>query len=291
MKKQTMPSPAFRIFDSHVNIGRGGIEGDPIKSNITAEHILQLMGESNIEQSLIFPASRPGGYAEANEEVARYVTQYPGRFLGFGRIRSEPSVDNVRRSSRGSRLRQSAINRLSSRFWIGPKQNPPEFDEKCQEDLRKCFEEHDLRGIKVHPGEDGYPSRAVLHVLQLYNKPILLHCGRSIDLVRIEEEVIKPFTMPVILAHMGGYPADRKLYLRALDLAKKYPHVYLNTSFVFYQYILELAVKSCPSKVIFGSDSPGVHPLTAVSSILTMRITDELKQMVLRDNVIRIIEN
>ena len=286
MNKQITRFPTFRVFDSHVNIGSGEIDSDPLKSNISPEQILRLMHESNIERSLIFPASRPSGYAEANKEVADYVRQYPDRLLGFGRIRSVPVRKS--RSSRPSE-RRTVLDRLSAKSPLRLKHNSRKLNEECREELRKCFEEYGLRGIKVHPGEDGYPTKTVLTSLHSYNKPILLHCGRSINVVRIEEEVIKPFAMPVILAHMGGYPADRKLYFRALELAKRYPQVYLNTSFVFYQYILELAIKTCPSKIIFGSDAPGVHPLTAVSSILTLRVPDELKQMVFWDNIVGIV--
>lgn len=282
--------PTFRIFDSHVNIGGGNSICDPIKSNITAEQILELMAESHIERSVIFPASRPEGYAEANKEVAAYVRQYPDRFLGFGRIRSDP-VARARRAFRLPGLKNATVKRVTNRLYGRRSRTSSNFAEECQEEVRKCFSEYGLRGIKVHPGEDGYPSRPVLSTLLSNNKPILLHCGRSISLSRIEEEIIKPFNMPVILAHMGGYPADRKLYFKAISLAKKYPHVYLNTSFVFYQYILELAIAACPRKVIFGSDAPGVHPSAAVSTIMPLHVSDEIKQMVLWDNITRLVED
>ena len=76
----------------------------------------------------------------------------------------------------------------------------------------------------------------------------------------------------------------------AIDLANRYPNVYLNTSFVFFQYILESAVARCPEKILFGSDSPGVHPLTAITTILTLNISNELKQMLFHGNIARILE-
>ena len=285
-----MPAPTFRVFDAHVNIGRGELDADPIKSNITARQILDLMKESGVEKSLIFPVSRIGGYAEGNMEVGNLVKQHPNCFLGFGRIRSNPR----RRSRHSSRVllsNQTSVEKLSNKFSILRRKPSSQVDEECQEELRKCFEEYGLRGIKVHPAEDGYPSAAVLRTLRAYNKPLLLHCGRGISLTRIEEEIIKPSAMPVILAHMGGFPADRKLYSKALGLAKQYSNVYLNTSFVFYQYVLDLAMTTCPSKVVFGSDAPGIHPLTALSAILPLRVPDKTKEMVLWNNIVRLVEN
>jgi predicted TIM-barrel fold metal-dependent hydrolase len=75
-----------------------------------------------------------------------------------------------------------------------------------------------------------------------------------------------------------------------LDIAHaKYPHVYLDTSYVFFQYILEMALTTCPDKIIFGSDAPGVHPAVSISCILLARVSDEVKQMVLADNICRIL--
>jgi len=292
-----MSSRKFRILDSHVNIGCGELRDDPIKSGITPEQILQLMAESDIEKSIIFPASRPSGYADANQEVADYVKRYPNSFIGFGRIRSMPAEPGS--NSLQSRVKKlvfripgisrSTLNRLRNRFEFLRPINKESFDQECRDELEKCFGLHCLQGVKVHPDEDGYPSTAVLEVTEHYRKPILIHCGHGISLRRIEKDIIKPFTMPIILAHMGGYPAQRKMYFRALELANDYPHVYLNTSFVFFQYILESAITSCPTKIIFGSDAPGVHPVTAISSITPLRISDEDKQLVFWDNMARIL--
>ena len=40
-----------------------------------------------------------------------------------------------------------------------------------------------------------------------------------------------------------------------------------------------------------GSDAPGIHPLTALSAILPLRVPDKTKEMVLWDNIARLVED
>jgi len=287
---------AFRVVDAHVHIGRGELRGDPLMSNILPEDILRLMAEARVERSIIFAPHHPGGYREANREIAGYVAAEPSRFTAFGRIRSRPVAPKalpvwhrgLRKTSRtlaalGTEL--PGAGRVSR--WLQPPVRGRAGDD--EDEARRCLEVYGFSGMKIHPAQDGLPSRAVFALLDDQRKPALFHCGLGVDLRAIEETVIKRFRMPIILAHMGGYAAERRMYKAALELARRYPHVYLDTSYVFFQYILEDALATCPDKIVFGSDAPGVHPAVSISCIRLARASDEAKQMVLADNICRIL--
>jgi predicted TIM-barrel fold metal-dependent hydrolase len=291
-----MDTDTFQIVDAHVHIGRGQISTDPLMSNISAEHILQLMSEASVRCSIIFAPHCPAGYSEANREVAAYVAERPEKFIGFGRVRFRP----VGRAPlpfwrRGARKLSRIVN---GRFGGFPERylerlvDPGAADRQQQtlDEVRRCFEQYKFRGIKLHPVQDGVPPAPVFDIIDDCRKPVLFHAGTGIDLRALEEKIIRRYRMPIILAHMGGYAADRRLYLEAIALAQRYPHVYLDTSYVFFQYVLEMALTSCPSKIVFGSDAPGVHPRTSITCLLSLRVADEVKQMVLADNIRRILE-
>jgi predicted TIM-barrel fold metal-dependent hydrolase len=291
-----VPTDTFRVVDAHVHIGRGEIRDDPLMSNILPADILRGMAEARVERSIIFAPYYPGGYHDVNQEVAGYVADNPRRFLGFGRVRSRPVARlalpvwrrGVRKLSRTLGALDAELpgaGRMSR--WLQPAVPPRDSD--GFEEARRCLDEYGFSGMKIHPHQDGLPSHAVFGLLQDQRKPVLFHCGTGVDLRLIEETVIRRYTMPIILAHMGGYAAERRMYVAAIALARKYPHVYLDTSYVFFQYILEMALTTCPDKIIFGSDAPGVHPAVSISCILLARVSDEVKQMVLADNICRIL--
>lgn len=285
------------IIDAHVHIGRGQLLTDPLLSNISPDAILRLMEESAVGRAIIFAPYCPGGYREANNEIAGYVTDHPDKFVGFGRIRSKPPAPGVRSLWRrgAGRLSRTLQAIRTGPYGVRGVSNPRADDmsasaRECQAELRRCFERYNLAGLKIHPVQDGLPSHAVLGVVHELRKPILFHCGTGVDLTALEENIIKRYTMPIILAHMGGYPADRSLYTEALALAARYPHLYLDTSYVFFQYILEMALQTCPSKIVFGSDAPGIHPGTSITCIRALRIPEDVKRMVFTENIRTVLE-
>ena len=291
-----MPTNTFRVVDAHVHIGRGELRDDPLMSNIFPTDILRLMAEAQVERSVIFAPYYPGGYHDVNKEIAGYVAENPLKFIAFGRARSRPvgrvAVPVWRRAVRKvSKTLQALDAELpgagSVSRWL--QRDPPPDDTNCYDEVRRCLEQYRFSGLKIHPVQDGLPSHAVFSLLHDQRKPVLFHCGTGVNLRHIEETIIKRYTMPVVLAHMGGYAAERQMYVAAIALAQKYPHVYLDTSYVFFQYVLEMAFATCPTKIVFGSDAPGVHPATSIACILSARVSDEVRQMVLADNICRIL--
>ncbi len=65
---------------------------------------------------------------------------------------------------------------------------------------------------------------------------------------------------PLVLAHLGAFPAQADLMEQALDLAAAEPRVFLDTSGIWELDLLRRALDRAPRKLVFGSDCPLTHP-------------------------------
>lgn len=129
------------------------------------------------------------------------------------------------------------------------------------------------RGLKVHPilqriaPEDPF----LFHLMEAfrgYGRPVLFHTGefdyfvtrdrhaRYGDTLRLEKLIAAFPDVPVILGHMGLYYPEK-----ALELARRYENVYLETSFQPLKVVREAIRVAGRERVIFGSDWPESDPL------------------------------
>ena len=61
-----------------------GRRGPPWSTFNDPEVILRHAEEAGIDKTIIFPIENPT-YQKANEEIARIVERYPGKFVGFAK--------------------------------------------------------------------------------------------------------------------------------------------------------------------------------------------------------------
>ncbi len=113
---------------------------------------------------------------------------------------------------------------------------------------------------------------AVAEILEATGKPLIIHTGCDPGIwelpnfceygkpSRFEEIIRRHRDLPVILSHMGAYSALAPgIYLHeALDLAKRYGNVYLDTAAVEPHLILLAVQRVGSDKVLFGSDYPAI---------------------------------
>lgn len=112
----------------------------------------------------------------------------------------------------------------------------------------------------------------IVEVLEDEGKALFIHTGcdpgiwelpRYCELgnpLKFEETIKRHRDLPVILCHMGSYSAlTPGIYFReAILLARKYEHVYLDTSAVDVEIILNAYEKLGAEKLVYGSDYPVV---------------------------------
>jgi predicted TIM-barrel fold metal-dependent hydrolase len=149
--------PRPRVIDVHSHAGRGlnFDKGDPVAEPWTTfndpKWLLQQDDEAGIDQSVIFPINNIT-FEKANEEIARYVRQYPGRFIGFAK--HDPKAE------------AGQIKTL----------------------LTREVRELGLKGLKLH----AVPTPEILEVVAELGIPILMHPPRvrdSLEVVRTHPKI------------------------------------------------------------------------------------------------------
>ena len=133
-----------------------------------------------------------------------------------------------------------------------------------------------LRGLKLHR----LPSREVLDAVAELGIPVLYHPEKVSNLHMIAAQY--PM-VPFIVAHLGNFAShDWTEHVAAIDVARRYPNVYLDTSSVVFQRFLEQAARELgPGKLVFGSDGPELDVRVELYKVKLLKLgaADEARVM------------
>lgn len=147
----------FSVIDAHCHAGRGINYGkseatcDPWTTYNDPRWTLRRMDEVGIDRTIIFPINNTT-YKGANEEIARYVRQWPERFIGFAKHDAATEAGKI-----------------------------PGM-------LRREVRELGLKGLKLH----GVPSQEMVKTAAELRIPILFHPPRvndSLEVIRSSPDV------------------------------------------------------------------------------------------------------
>lgn len=208
--------------DFHNHIGKSKSDGN----RATAREVFRagLAARLGLTHAVIFPidAARPGiSYSRLNTQIAALCKKSP-HFIGFARL--DPHAG------------EGAIREMHRSFALG------------------------LRGVKLHPRSENFQPReaeAILKELNRLKRPLILHTSHEPNSrpSQWQDQFFRYRKFPVILAHAG-----KDAYLEAVDVAKKLPNVYLETSTQSYFRTRLILKKLGPEKIVFASDFPYSHP-------------------------------
>ncbi len=128
------------VIDVHGHAGHGQALSAPWSTFNDPEVILRHAEEAGIDKTIIFPIENPT-YQKANEEIARIVERYPGKFIGFA------------------------------------KHDPVAEAGKIEHFLTREVKELGLKGLKLHKP----PTREMLDVVATLKIPVLFHPPKVAD--------------------------------------------------------------------------------------------------------------
>jgi hypothetical protein len=259
----------FRVLDVHARLHAG--PGRPVRGRtIGAEDLEREMHQAGIVRAVVFPESQKGeqGYLRANNAVARQAVERP--FIAFARVDGPIDVG----ASATARIMNLAARRKD---W-----------HTSPEDIEQYAYDDRFHGFKLDPTRDGLPTEDVLDVLEDVGLPILLHGGRHFPPDAVAEMLLER-SIPIILAHFGGFPLQRDLMNEAIGMLASYDDLYLDTSAVRYREQLEWAIMEHPDRVLFGSGGPTTHPNVSVMEILTLDVPQDAMKRVFTKNPSRVI--
>jgi predicted TIM-barrel fold metal-dependent hydrolase len=248
------------IFDCH---GHFGVEAGFFIPGTSAGEFIAGLDRAGIDTVAVssFSCAFPFG----NNIVAEAVSAHPDRFVGYVRINAN-------------------------------------YPGEIHSELTRCFDELGFRGIKVHPycdqvsvvdprydpvwefsAERGVPVLTHTWNSHRYADPLLSFCVPSL-FAKIAED--HPGAK-LIIGHSGGeYDGIRE----AIEVAKAYPNVYLDTaSSRLYPGVIEMMVSEVGAqKVLYGSDVPFLSPVPQLGKVVYADISEDAKRMILGENTARL---
>lgn len=193
-----------------------------------------------------------------NDEVARACAAFPGRIIGYA------TAD-------------------------------PHYPDLVVGELKRCFDVHGFRMIKIHPGVHMYPLNGKLYekvykFAEERSAPILTHTWHADPNCSMEVAAEVARRHPGITwlwGHSGG-----SVYEKALDFAAELPNVYLDlASSLVVNGQLELFVSRAPvERIVFSSDMPFLSLPQQVAKVAFAQIPESAKRRILRDNSAAILE-
>lgn len=150
--------------------------------------------------------------------------------------------------------------------------------------LRHEVETLGLKGLKLHR----LPTREVLDTVAELGIPILYHPEKVANFHLIASEYPQ---IPFIMAHLGTFASrDWTEHIAAIDVARRYPNVYLDTSsVVFFQFLEKAAKEAGPDKLIFGSDGPELDSRVELYKVRLLKLAPSDEAKVVGGNIRRLL--
>lgn len=186
--------------------------------SVNVDDFIKSMDEAGIDKAVVFSFSEQID----NDYVIESVKRYPDRLFGFVTI------------------------------------NP--WSTTSEEDLEKAFSTDEIYGLKLHPVkhacalDDHSLLDPLFEICEKHNKPILIFGGANVySSPNMFAEMAMTFPkVNLIMAH-GGQMYETT---SAINVAKKYKNIYIETFSMFGIRIQNLVKKNLTDQLIFGSDTP-----------------------------------
>lgn len=238
------------IIDCHCHAGKGdGLTG-PWDTAAPLDKYLERATAAGIGATVLFAAFH-SDYAAANRAVARIVATDRSRYLGFAFVHPE--------RDRG---------RIADLVGIAVGQ-------------------YGFRGIKVHR-HDGRITREICQAARTFAVPILYDVMGEVATVHLLATEYPDVAF--IIPHLGSFSDDWRAQAALIPQLVTYPNIYTDTSGVRRFDLLEEAVdRAGPSKVLFGSDGPWLHPGVELAKVRALNLDAAAERLVLGGNLLRLI--
>lgn len=228
-----------------------GYFGDWCDVGITAEELLEEMDRYQIEKTVI--STFPA------KESIEAVDRYPDRLIGA--------------------------------VWVNPLEG-----KKALEEAEEAVKNHGFKAIKLHPLEQAFrpTDRVALDVAELALKlgiPLMVHSGHPPHSLpwSIAEVADRYPDLKVVLIHMGH---GNGIYIQsAIDMAKKYPNLYLETSGMpMHTKIKDAYEQVGEDRIMFGMDLPFHHPTVEIQKGLVSGLSDAQLENYYYHNAARLLD-
>jgi len=167
----------------------------------------------------------------------------------------------------------------------------PNSPEESVEEMRKYLTSPNFVGAKMHATHHGQPldspeTMQIVKSLLRYDKPLLVHVPDSKGLVELETLAKAYASCPIILANMGN--GDWPL---ALHIAKRATNLMLDVGGAdpAADRIKHAVEQVGAHRLLFGTNTPLVHPLYALGMVRDAEIPAFDKERILHRNAAKLL--
>jgi predicted TIM-barrel fold metal-dependent hydrolase len=228
---------------------------------LKAEELLASMDSNNIDKSVIVPV-QPKTYRlePQNEAIAVTQARYPNRFIGFCRV--------------------------------DPRQ------EEAITELRRCVLQLGLKGLLLHPIEEGYTINEDYAVRLMKEAgslgvPVIVAAGypwvaHALQIRSVAEQAEEA---TIIMSHGGQINISGLAQADAFLAMETCSNLYIGTNGVYRQDFLEECIDAFgPGRVLFTSMSPVFHQGFELDRVNSIKMEEAARPWVLGGNMIRILD-
>lgn len=219
-----------------------------------------------------------GGWADVRISPSELVAQMDEYNFEMAVISTFPPAESIAAVDKYP-------HRLAGAVWVNPHEGPAALAQ-----IRDAVENHGFKAVKLHPLSQSYLPNdpqvfPIAELAQELNIPLMIHTGHP------------PFSLPwsvaqlaelypsvnIVMIHMGH---GNGMYIQsAIDMAKKYPNLYLETSGMpMHNKIKEAYEKVGAHRIMFGIDAPFHHPTVEMQRTLVSGLTDQQLEDVFYNN-------
>jgi hypothetical protein len=232
---------------------------------LTAPELIEIMDRAGVDRALVWlkpPYNKD--IVPENRAVYEAVKAYPSRLVGFG--------------------------------WANPLLGAQE----TAAEIRRCFEEYGLAGIKFNGAQDGYvidDERLVLPFIEqaaVFGRPIAFHIGsdfyENTHPYRLGRIAARFPENSFLMVHMGG-AGTPALDRSAVEMALAHPNIALVASNIPETAILRAIQALGPGRVLFGSDTPFrlMHVQLAMAQALMRDFDEQTRRKYLGENFLSLL--
>lgn len=243
-----------KTIDFHGHVGRWDRNG--MRDDATL--MLRAMDAAGIDVACLFHIFYPDG-ATSNDLTARFIARHPDRFVGFAYV-------------------------------------SPLMPERMVPELARAIDELGFVAIKLYPPYTPWPlnERPWHPIYEFANErglTIIFHTDTTPQCrPSLLAELAPQYPNACFVAGHAGNVAEARA--EAIAAAQQYPNVYMETCSTYRTpgVIEQLVNEAGADRVLFGSDTPLMDPRPQLGKIITARISDEAKRLVLGENARRLLK-
>jgi hypothetical protein len=243
------------IVDCHALAGKGVAWADPEREvDYDPSQLLEQSIQAGIDRVCIL-SPRTTDYQAANRYIAHVCEQHRDKLIGF-------AVHSPERDA--GRIRQILTEEVKS---MG------------------------LQAVR----SDGHPTRELLDTAADLDIPVIYYPKRKPGQGPGHFYHMIAATYPqvrFVLPHLGAYRSETWWsHMEALDLVRRYPNVYVDTSGIGSLKYLEMAVRELPAeRILFATFAPELDPRVGVETIRLMKLPPSEYAKVMGGNILEMLQ-